>query len=180
MPSEIIARFQLTPELWFAASRHILRRRHRWLSPRTTWPGVALLLVALVCLDRSRGFDEGLLPVLVLLNGVLLLAGALLLLTPRLIRRRFDAVYHRLPVQNREVIWRFSPFRVSAAGGLTRFDGGWDDLREIVATPDFFLVFRREQSAGVIPRHAFGDAPAVEDFVYLAKTSGPKFVEASL
>lgn len=177
--SEIVARFQLTPDLWFAASRHLLQRQRRWLSPRTTWPLAALLLASVLLLDRSRWFDEGLLPVLVLLNLILLLAGGLLLLTPFLIRRRFHAVYHRLPMANRAVVWRFSPFRVSAEGGLTRFDGGWDELREIVATPDFFLVSRKEQSAGVIPVSAFEDAQAVDDFVYLAKTYGPSFVEAS-
>ena len=174
--SEITARFTLTPELWFAASRLILRRQHRWLSWRATLPVALVLVLVLVVLDRSRWFDEGLLPVLILLNLILVLGGAALLLTPVLIRRRFDAVYRRLPAANRQAVWRFSPFGVSAEGGLTRFDGVWDDLREIVATPGFFLIYRQEKSAAVIPRAAFADADAVEDFVFMAKERVPNFV----
>ena len=175
--SEILARFALTPELWFAASRLILRRQHRWLSWRVTSPVVLTIVLVLVVLDRSRWFDEGLLPVLILLNLILALGGAALLLTPVLIRHRFDAVYRRLPAANREAVWRFSPFGVSAEGGMTRFDGTWDNMREIVATPEFFLIYRQEKSAAVIPRTAFADAEAVEDFVFMAKERVPHFVE---
>ena len=178
--SEIVARFVLTPELWFAASRMILRRQHRWLSWQVTLPVVVVLGCVLVVLDRSRWFDEGLLPVLILLNLVLALGGVALLLTPLLIRRRFDAVYRRLPAANREAVWRFSAFGVSAEGGMTRFDGTWNDLREIVATPGFFLVYRKEKSAAAIPRAAFADAEAVEDFVFMAKERVPHFVELGM
>ena len=170
----------LTPELWFTASRLILRRQHRWLSWRVTLPVVTTLVGVLIVLDRSRWFDEGLLPVLILLNLVFVLGGAALLLTPVLIRRRFDAVYRRLPLANREAVWRFSPFGVSAEGGMTRFDGTWDDLCEIVATPAFFLIYRQERSAAVIPRTAFADAEAVEDFVFMAKEWVPHFVELAV
>ena len=177
-PFETVARFTLTPEMWFAASRLILRRQRRWLSWQVTLPGVLATGLVLAVLDRSRWFDEGLLPVLILLNLIFALGGAALLLTPVLIRRRFDAVYRRLPEANRLAVWRFSPFGVSAEGGMTRFDGTWDDLREIVVTPEFFLVFRREKSAAaVIPVAAFTDAEAVEDFVFMAKERVPHFVE---
>ena len=138
---------------------------------------VLALGIVLVALDRSHWFDDGLLPVLILLNLILALGGAALLLTPVLIRRRFDAVYRQLPATNREAVWRFSPFGVSAEGGMTRFDGTWDDLREIVAMPGFFLIYRREKSAAVIPCTAFRDAGAVEDFVFMAKERVPHFVE---
>ena len=174
---EIVARFTLTPERWFAASRLILRRQQRWLSWRVTLPVVLALGGVLVGLDRSRWFDDGLLPVLILLNLIFALGGAALLLTPVLIRRRFDAVFRRLPAANRDAVWRFSPFGVSAEGGMTRFDGPWDDLREIVATAEFFLIYRKEKSASVIPVAAFGGAEAVEDFVFLAKQRVPHFVE---
>ena len=175
--SEIVGRFTLAPELWFAASRLILQRQHRWLSWRVTLPVVTALMLVLVALDCSRWFDEGLLPALILLNGILILGGVALVLTPLLIRHRFDAVYRRLPAANRHAIWRFSPFGVSAEGGLTRFDGTWDDLLEIVVTPEFFLIFRKETSAAVIPLAAFDDAEAVEDFVYMAKERVASFVD---
>ncbi len=176
---EIVASFRLTPELWYEASRSIRRRQHRWLSWHATWPIVAAVALALVGLDRTRWFDEGLLPALILLNAVGALACAALLLAPTLIRRRFDAAYRRLPEANRQVVWRFSPFAVSAEGGMTRFEGGWDDLREIVAAPRWFLIFRQEQSAGVIPVSAFADEEALEDFVFLARMHAPKFVETN-
>ena len=53
------------------------------------------------------------------------------------------------------------------------------DLREIVATPDFFLIFRKERAAAVIPVTAFADGEAVEDFVFLAREQVPAFVEAT-
>ena len=178
--ADIVARFTLTPELWFAASRLILRRQHRWLSWRHTLPVTLAGALVLMGLDFTwRWFDDGLMPALILLNLTGGLGGAALLLTPWLIRRRFDAVYRRLPKANRQAVWRFSPFGVSAEGGLTRFDGTWDDVREIVATPEFFLIYRKEKSAAVIPVAAFGGAEAVEDFVFLARTSGSKYVEAA-
>lgn len=176
--SEIIASFQLTPELWFAGSRLVLQRQHRWLAGRVVWPVVGAALLGLAGLDFCwRWFDDGLMPVLILLNGLVPLGCLALALTPVLIRRRFDAVYRQLPEGNRRVVWRFSPFGVSAEGGLTRFDGTWDDVREIVATPEFFLIFRKETSAAVVPRTAFADAEAVEDFVFMARERVPSFVD---
>lgn len=170
--SEIVASFRLTPELWYEASRLILQRQHRWLSWRRTWPVVVLLTTGLLTLDRSHWLPEDLLPVLVLLNLLGMCAGVALLLAPALIRRRFVAAYRRLPEENQQVVWRFSPFAVSAEGGMTRFDGGWEDLREIVVTPEFFLVFRKEKSASVIPARAFADDDAWEDFIFMAKSQG--------
>ena len=62
---------------------------------------------------------------------------------------------------------------------MTRFDGTWDDLREVVATPGVFPgLTARQRSAAVIPRTAFEDAEAVDDFVFMAKRAWvPHFVE---
>ena len=157
----------------------ILQRQHRWLAGRVVWPVAAGSLLTLAGLDSAwRWFDDGLLPGLILLNLLVPLGGLALVLTPVLIRRRFEAVYRRLPEANRQAVWRFSPFGVAAEGGMTRFDGTWDDLREIVATPEFFLIYRRKKAAAaVIPVAAFADAEAVEDFVFLAKERVPHFVE---
>ncbi len=174
--SEIVASFRLTPELWYEASRLLLQRQHRWLSWKVIWPVVLGGWVGLGVLDHSRWFDDGLLPALVLLNAVGVLVAAALLLTPALIRRKFHAAYRRLPESNRDVVWRFSPFGVSAEGGMTRFEGGWDDLSEIIATPELFLIFRKAKSASVIPVAAFGGVDAIEDFVFIARTHAPRFV----
>ena len=177
MSLEVVARFQLTPLLWYEASRVVLRRQHRLFSPWVTGTVVGCVLTGLLALDFLVGPGDAMLPLFVLLNVLVPLACLALCLIPFLIRRRFQGVYNRLPEANRAVVWRFSTFNVAAEGGMTRFEGGWDDLHEIVATPEFFLIFRKEKSAGVVPRSAFEGAQAVEDFVYLARTFGPKYVE---